>query len=374
MKRILSFVTLALALTMGCSLAFAGTVKIGLMAPLTGAYASEGQDMRKLVELQAEELNKAGGINGDLVEVIVEDDGSDARSAALAAQRLVAKDVTVVIGTYGSAVTEASQSIYDEAEVVQVATGSTSVRLTEKGLKYFFRVCPRDDEQGRVVASAVEKLGYKKLAILHDNTAYAKGLAEEAKALIEKNPNIEIVFYDALQPGERDYSAILTKLKGTSPDAILYTGYYPETGMLLRQMKEMKWSVPMIGGDATNNYDLVKIAGVEGAAGYRFVSPPVPADLDSPKAKDFLKAYVEKYGESPNSIWSVMAGDAFNVLVGAISAVGTDSGNVADYLHTKMKDYECLTGKISFDEKGDRVGDLYRLYQVNEKGEFVMQQ
>lgn len=353
--------------------AFAATVKIGLMAPITGAFASEGQDMQKILELMAEEVNKAGGINGSLVELIVEDDGSTPRSAATAASRLVAKGVPAAIGTYGSAVTEASQDIYDEAGVVQIATGSTSIRLTSKGMKRFFRTSPRDDEQGRVAAQALEQLGFKRVAILHDNSAYAKGLAEETRRSIEDKKSAEIIFYDALTPGERDYSIILAKMKSINPDAIFFTGYYPEAGLLLRQMREMKWSAPLLGGDATNNMDLVKIAGPKAAAGYRFISPPMPADIDTPYAREFLAAYQAKYNSQPSSIWSVAAGDAFNVLVAAIKVRGTDPAAIADYLHNDLKEFDSLTGKISFDEKGDRVGDLYRLYEVNEKGEFVLQ-
>ena len=182
----------------------------------------------------------------------------------------------------------------------------------------------------------------------------------------------DIVFFDALVPGERDYSAILTKIKGVKPDAILFTGYYPEAGLLLRQMQEMKWAVPIIGGDATNNTDLVKIAG-DAAAGYRFISPIMPADIDTPMAKAFLKAYEAKYHSLPSSIWSVLAGDAYNVLIAAIKAKGPDPAAIAGYLHNDLKNLDCFTGQISFDEKGDRVGDLYRLYEVNAKGEFILQ-
>ena len=308
MKKRMGIVA-AVATAMLCSsFAFAAPIKIGLMAPITGAFASEGQDMQKICELMTEELNKAGGINGNKVQLVIEDDGSTPRSAATAASRLVAADVCAAIGTYGSAVTEASQDIYDEAGIVRI--------LDKK--------------------------------------------------------SADIVFFDALVPGERDYSAILTKIKGVKPDAILFTGYYPEAGLLLRQMQEMKWAVPIIGGDATNNTDLVKIAG-DAAAGYRFISPIMPADIDTPMAKAFLKAYEAKYHSLPSSIWSVLAGDAYNVLIAAIKAKGPDPAAIAGYLHNDLKNLDCFTGQISFDEKGDRVGDLYRLYEVNAKGEFILQ-
>lgn len=372
MKKVL-FLCLAL-LILGSSTALAANVKIGLMAPLTGSFASEGEDMRRIVETLADELNKAGGINGNKVEIVVQDDGSDARTAALAAQRLSTSGVCAVIGTYGSAVTEASQSIYNRAGIVQIGTGSTSIRLSEKGLKRFFRTCPRDDEQGIVAMNTLHDLGFKNVAILHDNSAYAKGLADEAKSGLEKAGQVNIVFFNALQPNERDYSAILTRLRGTNPEAILFTGYYPEAAMLLRQMKEMGWNIPMLGGDATNNTDLVKIGGAAAVSGYYFISPPLPGDLDSEVAKAFIKAFQAKYNNAmPSSIWSVLAGDAFQVIAEAVKHVGPDSAKIADYLHNDLKDFDGLSGKISFDEKGDRIGDLYRLYKVNDKGEFVLQ-
>ena len=370
-KLILIAVVSAIMLCSGT--AFAATVKIGLMAPITGAFASEGQDMKKILELMVEEVNKGGGINGSPVQLVVEDDGSAPLSATTAASRLVAAGVPVAIGTYGSAVTEASQDIYDEAGIVQIGTGSTSIRLTAKGMKRFFRTCPRDDEQGRVAVATLKRFGYNNIAILHDNSAYAKGLADELKQGLEAEKRAKIIFFDALVPSERDYSTILTKLKGLNPDVIFFTGYYPEAGLLQRQMAEMKMSVPMIGGDATNNADLVTIAGAA-AKGFRFISPPMPSDINNKMAKDFLAAYQAKYNSQPSSIWSVAAGDAFNVLVAAIKARGTDPAAIADFLHNDMRDgLDSLTGKIAFDAKGDRIGDLYRLYEVDGQGRFILQ-
>ena len=371
MKKRMGIVA-AVATAMLCSsFAFAAPIKIGLMAPITGAFASEGQDMQKICELMTEELNKAGGINGNKVQLVIEDDGSTPRSAATAASRLVAADVCAAIGTYGSAVTEASQDIYDEAGIVQIGTGSTSVRLTEKGLPLFFRTCPRDDAQGKAAAAAIIKAGYKKVALLHDNSSYAKGLAEESQAALEK-AGVKIIFYDALTPGERDYTAILTKLKAANPDLIFFTGYYPETGMLLRQKKEMGWDVPMMGGDAANHQDLVKIAGPEAAAGYFFVSPPLPQDMDTDEAKNFLKAIKDRYKTVPVSVWAVLAGDAYKVLEAAIAKGNDDPEKIAEWLK-QLKELPTLSGKMGFDEKGDRVGDFYRIYKVNNAGKFELQ-
>ena len=372
-KQILTLVA-AVGLALGGGVVQAADpVKIGLMAPLTGSWASEGQGMKKIVELLAEQQNAKGGVLGRKIEVVTEDDGGDPRTASLAAQRLTTKGVVAVIGTYGSSVTEASQTIYDEAGIPQIANGSTAIRLTEKGFKHFFRTAPRDDEQGRMAAQTIEKLGFKKIAILHDSTSYAKGLADEANALLKKQ-GAEVVFFDALTPGERDYTAILTKLKGANPDVVLFTGYYPEAGLLLRQKRSMGWPVPFIGGDATNNPDLVKSAGKEAAEGFYFLSPPQPQDLDTPEAKAFLADYQKKYHEAPASIWVVLAGDGFRVAAAGIEgAQSTDGGKVAEYLHKNLKGYSGLSGPISFDAKGDREGEVYRVYKVDAEGNFVMQ-
>ncbi len=367
---ILSAVLLAMPLLMGQAYA---QVRIGVMAPLTGSWASEGQAMKQIVDLLADELNNTGGVLGKKVEIVAEDDGGDPRTAALAAQRLSTRGIVAVIGTYGSSITEASQNIYDENKIVQVATGSTAVRLSEKGLRYFFRTSPRDDEQGFVAANTLKDMGFKKVAILHDNTTYAKGLADEARTLL-KDEDVEIVFFDALTPGERDYSAILSQLRARNPEVVLFTGYFPEAGLLLRQKKAMGWDVPFIGGDANNNPDLVNIAGKEAAEGFMFLSPPVPQDLDSPEAESFMAAYRAKYQDDPASVWAVLAGDAFNVIIAAIEGSGsTDPDKIADFLRTGLQDFQGLTGTIAFDDKGDRIGELYRVYVVDGEGRFVLQ-
>ena len=350
--------------------AFAETIRLGLMCPLTGKWASEGQDMKNIVSLLVDETNAAGGINGKKVELVVEDDAGDPRTAALAAQKLAGAGVVAVIGTYGSAVTEASQNIIAEAGLVHVGTGSTSIRLTEKGLPLFFRTCPRDDAQGTAAAEAIVKGGFKKVALLHDKSSYAKGLADESRKALEK-AGVEIVFYDALTPGERDYTAILTKLKSATPDVVFFTGYYPETGMLLRQKKEMGWDVPMMGGDAANHQDLVKIAGADAAKGYFFISPPLPQDMDTQEARHFLEAYKARYQSVPVSVWAVVAGDAYKVIEAALAAGKTDPEDMAQWLK-QLKDMPGLTGKLGFDEKGDRVGEFYRSYMVDEQGKFIL--
>ncbi len=371
MKKFLTLLCVLMLSFAGAAMAFAGEIKVGLMCPLTGKWASEGQDMKNVVSMMVDEINAKGGIKGDTIELIIEDDAGDPRSAALAAQKLASAGVVAVIGTYGSAVTEASQNILNESEIVQVATGATSVRLTEKGLKNFFRTCPRDDAQGVAAANTLMKNGYKSVAILHDNSSYAKGFAEEIKAILD-DKGVKIVFYDALSPGERDYNAILTKLRSAKPEAVFFTGYYPEAGMLLRQKSEMGWDVPFLGGDASNHQDLVKISGNAAAKGFTFISPPLPQDLDSKEAAQFLADYKAKYNAIPLSVYSILAGDAFKALVAAFEAGHKTSESIMNFLPT-LKGVPGFSGEVGFNEKGDRVGEFYRTYIVDDAGAFKLQ-
>ncbi|MDR0363221.1 MAG: branched-chain amino acid ABC transporter substrate-binding protein [Planctomycetota bacterium] len=351
------------------------SVIIGVMGPVTGPWASEGEDMVNVVNIMAKEINAAGGINGRTIQIEVGDDAGDPRTAALAAQRLISSEVIAVVGTYGSSICEAAQGIYDDEGVLQIATGSTSIRLSEQGYPLFFRTCPRDDEQGIVMAGKVADMGHKRIAILHDNTSYAKGLADESRGNFEKL-GLDIVFFDAVTPGDRDFTTTLVKMRTAEPDIVVFTAYYPEAAMILRQKKDMRWDIPMIGGDATNNSVLVEIAGVEAANGYYFISPPGPMDLTGPAAVKLLDEYRARHNAVPSSVWAMMAGDAFGVIVEALKHIEGEptSESIAGYLHNELENYPGFTGTISFNEKGDRIGDVYRLYQVNDKGEFVLVQ
>jgi branched-chain amino acid transport system substrate-binding protein len=223
-----------------------------------------------------------------------------------------------------------------------------------------------------VAVKTLLEAGYKNIAILHDNTTYAKGLADETKKLLDKE-DVNIVFFDGLTPGEQDYGTILSKIKTSNPEVVFFTGYYPEADLMLHQKMQMGWDVPFMVGDATNNPDLVKIAGNKAAENFRFLSPPVPADLPSKKARQFLAAYEKAYSTAPGSIWAVLAGDGFRVITEAIKQTkSTETQKLADYLHNQMEDFSGLSGTIAFNEKGDRQGDVYRVYRVDSQGNFVL--
>jgi branched-chain amino acid transport system substrate-binding protein len=351
-----------------------GTLKIGLEGPMTGDYAYEGQGFDKAVRLLVDQTNAAGGLLGRQIELVVEDDAGDPTQAALVAQRLVDAKVVAVIGAYNSTATEPASAIYNEAGILHITPSSTATRLTEKGYQRFFRVCFLDDRQGLFAAQfASEVLGVQTFGILHDNSTYAQGLAEHTKRYAEQL-GINVAFYDAINPDDTDFTPILTNIGAAGLDAVYFTGYHAQGGLLLKQSGELGLDLTWMMGNACNNPELIQIAGLENAVGTYITTEPLPKDVDYPEAKKFVADFEAKYGQSPDSVWWMMAAEAFNVIRYAIEQTkSTDSAVLADYLHNTMKDFPGLTGPIlGWDEKGDRLGTIHLAYIINDKGELIV--
>ncbi|HEY8488530.1 MAG TPA: branched-chain amino acid ABC transporter substrate-binding protein [Thermaerobacter sp.] len=346
-------------------------IVIGVQGPFTGDYAAEGKGFRQAIEMLKEQINAQGGVLGKQIEVVYEDDKGQPNESTLAAQKLVSQKVVAVIGSYNSTATEAAQQVYADAGILHITPSSTATHLTEKGLKNFFRMAFLDSAQGQFAASLlVDKLGAKKVAIIHDNSTYAKGLADWTRKFVEEK-GAQVVFFDAINPQESDYSALLTNLKGTNPDAIYFTGYFSQAGLLVKQARDMGITVPFAAGNASNNDEVIKTAG-EAAEGYITTTEPAPADLPYDEARKFVEDYKAKYNEDPVSIWTAMAADCFRVIVEAIQQTqSTDPAKLADYLRNDLKDFPGITGPITFDEKGDREGTVYAAYQVK-NGKFTL--
>lgn len=371
MKRI--FVLIICLLFYSQSAWSAEPIKIGVISPLTGDYANVGKAVKHGIELMAADINKKGGILKRKVILIYEDDRGTPQFAQAAGRRLRQQGVIAVIGSYASDITESLQSIFDEAKIVQISYGSTAVPLTERGFKYFFRTCPRDDQQAKAAIKVIEKMKIKKVAIIHDNSLYGKGLAEALKTRLRDN-YVEMVFYDALLPNQPDYIPLLEKVKAEAPEMVLFAGYYPEAAKLLRDRKKLNMSAIFMGGDAVNHVSLVSLAGKNAAEGFYFMSPPNPVDIDIPQALKFLSRFEKVYNYKPSSIDVLLACDAFTSIVQSIRQIKTtDPVLIADYLRTKYINKKGLTGVINFDQKGDVVHDLHAIYYVDSNGQFVLQ-
>jgi branched-chain amino acid transport system substrate-binding protein len=207
---------------------------------------------------------------------------------------------------------------------------------------------------------------------MHDNSTFAKGVADEAKKALE--PYIaagktQIVYFDAITPKEKDFSAVVTKLRETKPDVWYFTGYYPEAGLLIRQARDAGLTCPFVGGNAAINNDFVKIAGLDVAKGAMMTQEPLVTDVTTDIAQQFKSLYMEKYKELPSSPWPVYAADALYAIAGAITKAGkADSAAIADALRTKMAGVQGVTGPLLFTERGDRKDVPYKMYVVDSQG------
>ncbi len=375
---IISLLVLVLGLTsLGIMAADKPPIVIGLQGPITGPYAVEGEMAKQCVEIAAALINEKGGIlEGRMIEIRIADDACQPKAGALAAMKLVSqKDVVASVQTYGSSVTEPASNLYEKFKRLNIAYGATVTRLTERGLKYFFRTCGRTDTQGKFFAEYVTKVfGAKRVAIMHDNQTFSVGLAEDTKKALKPMMDageIELVYYDGITPGESDYTVPLTKLRETNPDIFYFTGYFPEAGLIIRQARDIGITFPFVGGDAAINEEFIKIAGLEMAKGCLMTQEALLKDLPYPEAEEFREAYKAKYGEIPSSPWAVYAADALNVIAYAIDQTGsTDSDVLADFLRNELEDFPGITGPIGFDEIGDRIGTGISLYVVTDEGGF----
>jgi len=364
----------AMILSLVATFIFAGsvfakeTLKVGVQAPITGSYANEGQGIDQSVRLLAGQINAKGGVMGRKIEVITCDDEGAAMKAAICAKDLVNKGVSMVIGSYTSTCAEAAQATYSRAGVLQTSDG-TSDSLTKHGYWTFFRNSfPNSAEATFTAKYMIKYKKYKRIAVLSDFSSYADGLATAVVNSI-KALGGDIVAREKVQAGSQNFTPVLTQLKSKNPDVIYFAGYYSDGGMIRSQQVGLGIKADFIGGDANDNPDFIKLAS-NAAQGAYIINVPTPELLPYDLAKNFLKAYKEKYHMMPPSIWTLLNVDGMRAFIHAMEETKSfDTKKAAEYLH-KMKDYEGITGPISFAADGNRVGSGYMAYEIQKDGNY----
>jgi len=332
------------------------TIKIGALLPLSGDKASSGADMLNGAKLAAEDLNNAGGVLRRLIEIVPGDDRCEADAAATAAEQLAAAGVVGVAGAYCSGAAISATVVLDGKGLPFISAFATNPTLTDRGLRTVFRVAGRDDQQGPFAARFLAGPGgVKKLAVLHDNSVYSKGLADQVRSANERlQLGMQIVWFDAIAPGQSDYRPTLNTIEASGADTLYFTGYQNEAGVILRQVKDVAPALRLTGGDATTDLTVLQAAG-PAADGYIATTSPLPGFLPSGDA--FTQAYSQRFGRLPGA-GSVYEYDAVRVLAGAIFSAGsTDPKDIVEALRTTRTDG--LSGDISFDAKGDRQTSVY---------------
>jgi branched-chain amino acid transport system substrate-binding protein len=348
---------LALAVGLALSGAAGAQVKIGMAGPVTGPNAAAGGQMKTGVDLAIEDINAAGGILGQKLAVIVRDDGSDPRQGVIAANRLVADGVKFVVGHYNSGVSIPSSEIYHENSVLQISPGSINPAFTERKLWNVFRTSGRDDQQGVVAADYIAtKMPGKKVAIVHDKTTYGKGLADETKKGLNAKGVTEVLF-EGVNTGEKDYSAVVSKIKQSGADLVFFGGLYTEGGLIVRQMRDQGVQAVMMGGDGLAAAEFASVGG-PGVEGSLMTFGPDPTRR--PQAAAVVKTLEgKKINPEAYTLYSYAAVQL--IKLGAEKARSLDPKKVAEAIHSGDT-FDTVLGPLSYDAKGDRKDADYVVY------------
>ena len=326
-------------------------IKIGSVAPLTGGIAHLGKDNENGARLAVDEANAAGTMLGGKkvsFELLSEDDQSDPKVGNTVAQKLVDAKVAGVVGHLNSGTTIPASAIYNQAGLPMVSGSATNPALTEQGFKGVFRVVGRDDQQGPAVANYLAgQTRPKTVAVIDDATAYGEGLANEVEKTL-KAAGVKVLPREKGTDKTVDWKAVLTKIKGKNPDAVFYGGMDATGGPLLKQARELKMTAVFAFGDGACTDKMAELAG-PAAEGLLCSQAGIPVQAAGRK---FLDAYKAKFKIDP-ILYSPFTYDSTHLLIAAMQKA--NSSDPAKYLPELAKiSYDGATGKIEFDEKGDR--------------------
>jgi branched-chain amino acid transport system substrate-binding protein len=370
MKLIKTILTCAVFL-LASSIVFAGgegdTIKIGVAGPHTGDLASYGIPTIRAAELVVKEINDNGGIDGKLIELIIEDEECDLEKAANVAFKLAGDGVVAVIGHICSGATKSALGIYEDEGIIAISPSATNPDLTQSGeYANFFRTIAPDDAQARLqVDFLTDTLGVKSVAILHDKGDYGKGLAEFAQTFFEAEGEVEVVLFDGITAGSLDYSSILNRIAETGAEAILFGGYHPEASKLVQQLRASGSDTIFISGDGIKDDSFIQVAGEVSEGVYATSGIDTSSNPIAVKA---IEAHRAMYGEDPGPFF-LQGYAAALALLNAIEVSGsTDAADIRAALQANS--VATSVGNIRFDAKGDAVGVGFAVYQVD-GGKFV---
>jgi len=350
----------------GKSGAAGNVILIGHVAPLSGGDAHLGKDNENGARLAADEINAAGGVKlGDKtyrVEIQGEDDKADPREGTLVAQKLVDAGVVAVVGHLNSGSSIPASKIYKDADVAQISPSSTAVKYTDQGFKTTFRVVANDRQQGTAMANyATDVLKAKTVAIVDDRTAYGQGLVDIVEQVVKEH-GATVITREYTDNKASDFNAILTKIRATKPDVIIYGGMDDTAGPMAKQVHQLGIKTPLIGGDGSCTLEFIKLAG--DGADQMTCTRGGEAVERLPKGDQFMTRYQAKFG-SPVQIYAPYSYDAVYVIVDAIRRAGSlDRAAVTAAVATT--DYAGLTGHIAFDAKGDLKNGAISVYKVQD--------
>ncbi len=365
MKKLrLSGLALGLGLALGAT-ASAQDITVGVAGPMTGGEASFGRQLKNGAEQAVADLNAAGGVLGKKLKLEIGDDACDPKQARSVGEKFAGMKLPFVAGHYCSSSSIPASEAYAEGGVLQITPASTNPQFTERNLWNTFRVCGRDDQQGAVAGAYLAKTYKgKNIAVIHDKTTYGKGLADETKKAFNKAGGKEKL-YEAYNKGDKDFTALVSKLKLNAVDVVYVGGYHQEAGLILRQMRDQGLKTVLMAGDALADKEFASITGAA-AEGVLFTFGP------DPRKKATAAAIVKKFKDKnidPEG-YTLYTYAAFQVWSQAATKTGsTDSKKVAATI--KGGKWDTVLGPITYDKKGDITVVDYVVYKWDKSGNYT---
>jgi branched-chain amino acid transport system substrate-binding protein len=360
--------TLGLALGLGVAVAghAAAEIKIGVAGPMTGGNAAFGAQIKQGSEQAVEDINKAGGILGQKITIEIGDDRADPKEGVSVANKFVGDGVKFVVGHFNSGVTIPASEVYQENGILEISPSATNPKVTDRNMWNIFRVCGRDDQQGGVAGAIIaQKFKGKKIAFVHDKTTYGQGLAEEARKSLNAH-GMKEVFFEGVNKDDKDFTALVSKLKSVNPDLVYWGGLQDTGGLILRQMRDQGLKAPLMGGDGIADDEFASIAG-PGAEGTLMTFSPDPRT--NAKNKAIIDLFRKQRGFEPQAYTLYSYAIVQIYKQAAEAAKSLDSKKVAAVMHSGHV-FHTVLGDVSFDKKGDVNGyivdgkskDRYVLY------------
>ena len=339
----------------------AAEIKLGWAGPLSGGGAAVGQQNLDGARQAVDDLNAAGGLLGERVTLSAEDDAGDPKQAVSVANRLAGRGVRFVVGHQNSGASIPASSVYAEEGVLQVSPASTSPQFTDRGLWNTFRVCGRDDQQGVVAGNhLLHHHRARRIYVVHDKTTYGRGLAGEVKKTLN-GAGVQEAAFEGIDVGEKDFSALVSKMKAAGADVVYFGGVYTEAALLSRQMRDQGLAAPMIGGDALFSPEFPAIAGPGAEGTLVTFSPDAKGD---PVAAPTL-ARLETKGVAPDGM-TLYGYAAVQVIAQAVQAAGKADAKLAARALHSGQGFDTAVGRLSFDGKGDVTRPGFVLYRLSD--------
>jgi branched-chain amino acid transport system substrate-binding protein len=360
MKKLVALAAASAAILLAAGPAGAADLKVGVVGPITGQYAAFGEQLRRGAEMAVKDINAKGGVLGRMLKLSVGDDACDPKQAVAVANQMANDGVLFVDGHYCSGSSIPASSVYAENGILEISPASTNPSFTDdaaaKGWNDIFRICGRDDAQGRTAGRyIVAHYKGKPVAILHDKSPYGKGLADETKKAINA-AGMQEAMYEATNADDKDYSALISKMKQAHIALIYLGGYHTEAGLLVRQAREQGLNAPLLAGDALATDEFWTITGAAGE-GSMMTFPPEPRNLPTAKA---VVAEFKQQGYEPEG-YTLFTYAAMQVYAQAVTLAKSDKlDDVSKAMHANK--FATVIGTVGFDQKGDVVGPDYVVY------------